>query len=370
MPPLILCVEDEPHIRAIITEELRESGYDVLTASNGADALRILANRTPDLILCDVDMPGLSGLDFLQEFRSRFHNLGDVPFVFLSALADRADIISGKQAGADDYLTKPIDLDVLLATVEARLRQVERMREKAQSKLSEIEAALLQVQQEGTQGALLGATEVLNQIALGIVLIGADRKVVFANQTAKEIVNEADGLLISTDGYLRGATSQQTQEIRELVERALEEERQELRSRERARKGAIAISRSSGRRSLAMLVSPLRSPTAGKDGAMVCVFLSDPERRPRIPAELAARLYGLTPAETRLALALAEGKRLEEIATLFGVTRNTLNYTLRNLFRKTQTDRQTDLISLFLGSPLSFSLRSETGDEVNRPRRE
>lgn len=361
MPPLILCVEDEPHIRAIIVEELQEAGYDVLPASNGADALRVLTSHTPDLILCDVDMPGLSGLDVLQEFRSRFPDLSDVPFVFLSALADRADVISGKQAGADDYLTKPIDLDVLLATLEARLRQVARMRDKVESKLAEIEVAFSQLHREGTQGALLGAAEVLNQIALGIMVIGADRKVVFVNQTGREIVKQADGLVISTDGSLRGSTPQQTQAIRELVDRALGETRQTSDGRERAGEGALAVPRTSGRRSLALLITPLRSTVTGGDRAMACVFLSDPERRPRLPADLVARLYDLTPAEARLALALAEGLRLDEIAAAFGITRNTVTYTLRNLFRKTQTDRQTDLISLFLGSPLSFSARTATG---------
>ncbi|WP_230533195.1 response regulator [Microvirga roseola] len=365
MPPLILCVEDEPHIRALIAEELRDNGYNVLLADNGSDALKVLSNHTPDLILCDVDMPDLNGLDFLQEFRRRFPNMANVPFVFLSALADRADVISGKQAGADDYLTKPIDLDVLLATVEARLRQVARMRDSIQDKLPDLEAALSQLRHEDTHDALSGAAEVLNQIALGIVLIGANRKVIFVNRTATEIANGADGLTISNDGFLRGATAQQTQEIRELIERALEVQGQSSRGQE----GAIAISRDSGRRSLALLVSPLRSSAAARDRAMVCVFISDPERRPRLPAELVARLYNLTPAETRLALALAEGKRLDEIAASFGVTRNTLTYTLGNLFRKTQTDRQTDLISLFLGSPLSFSLRSETGDDIN-PRKQ
>lgn len=360
MPPLILCVEDEPHIRAMIAEELRDAGYNVVSASDGTDALKALASHTPDLILCDVDMPGLSGLDVLQEFRSCFPDLSDVPFVFLSALADRVDVISGKQAGADDYLTKPVDFDVLLATVEARLRQVARMRDKAETRIAEIETAVSQLQHEGT----LGAAEVLNQIALGIVLIGADRKVVLVNRTGQEIINEADGLVISTDGYLRGSTPQQTQAIRELVERSLEA-RQTSDGWEKAGEGAIAVPRSSGRRSLALLITPLRSAATGGDRAMACVFLSDPERRPRLPADLVARLYGLTPAETRLALALAEGRRLDEIAAAFGVTRNTVTYTLRNLFRKTQTDRQTDLISLFLGSPLSFSSRSKTGDDVN-----
>src|SRR5699024_9888272 len=79
------------------------------------------------LILCDISMPGLDGFGLLEAVQAKGPEYADIPFVFLSAFSDPREIIEGKRLGADDYLVKPIDYDLLLATVHARLRQVERI---------------------------------------------------------------------------------------------------------------------------------------------------------------------------------------------------------------------------------------------------
>ncbi|MFC3704017.1 response regulator [Devosia honganensis] len=124
----ILCVEDEAQLRRDIADELAEAGYDVIEAGNGEEALAILAKNRPDLVLCDISMPGLSGYEVLSALRETGSDSAETPFVFLSALADPRQIVDGKRLGADDYLVKPIDYDLLLATVDARLRQIERIR--------------------------------------------------------------------------------------------------------------------------------------------------------------------------------------------------------------------------------------------------
>jgi DNA-binding NarL/FixJ family response regulator len=124
----ILCVEDEPDLRRDIAEELSEAGYAVLEASDGRQALDLLESASPDLILCDISMPGLSGYDVLHTVRAKGPDHAETPFVFLSALGDPREIVEGKRLGADDYLVKPIDYDLLLATVDARLRQIARIR--------------------------------------------------------------------------------------------------------------------------------------------------------------------------------------------------------------------------------------------------
>lgn len=123
----ILFIEDEPALRRMIAAELADAGYAVLEAGNGRDGLTsILADR-PDLILCDVNMPVMSGYDVLTDLRLNHPDAAEIPFIFLSALADRRDIVAGKRLGADDYLTKPVDVDMLLATVGVRLDQIERL---------------------------------------------------------------------------------------------------------------------------------------------------------------------------------------------------------------------------------------------------
>jgi len=126
--PVVLCIEDEPDLRRDIADELSEAGYEVVEAQDGLQALDLLETSSPDLILCDISMPGLNGYDVLNAVRKAEKHHAETPFVFLSALGDPRAVIEGKRLGADDYLVKPIDFDLLLATVEARLRQIARIR--------------------------------------------------------------------------------------------------------------------------------------------------------------------------------------------------------------------------------------------------
>lgn len=139
----ILCVEDEADLLHDIAEELNEAGYQAVTASNGKQALAQLDTKRPDLILCDISMPGLDGFDVLEAVRAKGADYADIPFVFLTALSDPREVVHGKRLGADDYLVKPIDYDLLLATVEARLRQVGRIHAAHQPGQSGISAKAL-----------------------------------------------------------------------------------------------------------------------------------------------------------------------------------------------------------------------------------
>lgn len=124
---VILCVEDEPELLQDIAEELIEAGYDVLQASSVRQGQQQLQHSKPDLILCDISMPVESGYVLLDKVQKAGANFADIPFVFLTALNDPNEVVQGKRLGADDYLVKPIDYDLLLATVDARLRQVGRI---------------------------------------------------------------------------------------------------------------------------------------------------------------------------------------------------------------------------------------------------
>ena len=131
----ILCIEDEPEIRESIAEELVDSGFQVIEANNGKEGLDLLLKHEPDLVLCDINMPVMDGHELLRVLRRDHPDLVEVPFIFLSANADRSHIIAGKKLGADDYLTKPIDFDVLVATVKSRLNQIFRIKDKHEKQL-------------------------------------------------------------------------------------------------------------------------------------------------------------------------------------------------------------------------------------------
>ena len=121
----ILCIEDEVELREIITEVLEEAGYDVCVAGDGEKGLEMIHNLKPDLVLCDINMPQKDGYEVLKEIRDNHLIFADMPFIFLSALADQKDVCEGLKLGADDYLTKPLNFEMLLATVQSNLRQME-----------------------------------------------------------------------------------------------------------------------------------------------------------------------------------------------------------------------------------------------------
>jgi DNA-binding response OmpR family regulator len=122
----ILCIEDDRDTAALISEELVDRGFDVRTAYNGRDGLSTILKEPPDLVLSDIGMPGMSGFELLERLTSMEPRFESMPFVFLTALGDHDNELKGWQLGADDYLTKPVDYDVLAALITARLARVAR----------------------------------------------------------------------------------------------------------------------------------------------------------------------------------------------------------------------------------------------------
>ena len=139
----ILCIEDEDALREDIVEELIDEGYQVLSARNGAEGFKIISeNYDLDLVLSDITMPVMNGFELLKQVREHEGAFADVPFVFLSALSDRDQIVEGKRLGADDYVIKPINYDLLFATIAARVRQVERMKQRKEKDMIVLYKAL------------------------------------------------------------------------------------------------------------------------------------------------------------------------------------------------------------------------------------
>lgn len=130
---LVLCVEDEKYIREELVRELMRSGHEVIEAGNGLLALELLKKRVPDLIISDILMPQMDGLELLRQVRAGSEQLNAIPFLFLSALSDRDRILEAYREGVDEYLIKPIDLGVFISQVEAKLRLVKRIENKRQT---------------------------------------------------------------------------------------------------------------------------------------------------------------------------------------------------------------------------------------------
>ena len=122
----ILCVEDDRESASLICEELTDRGFDAAAAHNGRDALASILKDPPDLVLSDIGMPGMSGFELLARLTSMAPRFESIPFMFLTAFGDQRNELKGWQLGADDYLSKPVDYDVLAARIGARLARVAR----------------------------------------------------------------------------------------------------------------------------------------------------------------------------------------------------------------------------------------------------
>jgi two-component system KDP operon response regulator KdpE len=115
----ILVVDDEPQIRRALTTNLRARGFEVDEAASGEDALRAAARDRPDLVVLDLGLPGMDGIDVVHGLRG----WTTVPILVLSARDDETAKVAALDAGADDYVTKPFGMDELLARVRAGLRR-------------------------------------------------------------------------------------------------------------------------------------------------------------------------------------------------------------------------------------------------------
>jgi len=329
---LILCVEDEPSLLRNIIEEILDAGFRALGAEDGAAALALLADHAPDLILCDITMPRMGGFELLRAVRASGSRLANVPFVFLTALSDRLAVIEGKTAGADDYLAKPIDFDLMLATIRARLDQVVRIEAGLSASADVRRKAELDAAAERSLDDL---ARTLDHVTLGAVLFDARREILRKNGQAEAVLG---GLLTHANGRLSAQNTQVSNQLRTALDAAIERgENSDL----------IAISEE-GRYPLLVQFVAL----AQGSGASAAMLLLDTHAPPAISEQLAAKLFALTPTEARVAAAIARGLRTEEIASDMGVTATTLAFHMRNIFRKAGVSRQQDLMALIFRSAL------------------
>ncbi|KAB2680903.1 response regulator [Brucella pseudintermedia] len=339
----ILCVEDEAALRSDIVEELVSAGYNVVEAGNGREALLKLKDLRPDAILCDINMPELGGYELMAQLRADRPDLAEVPFIFLTALADRAEVLHGKNAGADDYLVKPVDYDDLLATIKSRLRLVDRVR---QSLLADLQAQQQRMIEQAVldgEVTLAALAAALDRLSIGIFLLEETGEVRMTNEAGRQLIGKADGLSLASTG-LTTRFAKSAQSLKAALATVL---------RDTGASQTLAVERGEGN-PLVLQLSSVSLPGSNSRHAIALVV--DPDKQADISAEVLVSLFGCTSAEARLAAALVAGKRLEDIGEEFGVKQTTLTFHLQNLFQKTHTHRQADLIALLIRATIPLSL--------------
>lgn len=318
--PLILCCEDEPQLLRDICEEVQGAGYRVIAARNGAELLAHLEHSTPDLILCDIMMPGIDGYGVLARLRRDHPHLAHVPLVFLSALSMTEAVVQGKRLGADDYLTKPINYDLLISTIEARLRQS-----------CEARAAL-------RQSAVLGR-HLFESLSVGLLVFTPNGQMTQANASARAVMGSAADRI----------ADRLAEPVRRIGARA-----------EAGHEDSLSLMLDDSTNQMAQIHGCPPDP-ATDDPCVVIVFLSDSSTRGLLSMAALRELFGLTPTEARVVRNLARGLRPEEISERLGVAQTTIAFHLRNVFAKTKTHRQAQLVALAHTLPLRDPARTLPG---------
>lgn len=160
----ILVVEDEKRLLQDLVEMLEFSYYEVSSAATGEEALELLQSIQPDLILCDVMMPGLDGYAVLAAVRGNPQTAA-TPFIFLTAKADRDEMRHGMESGADDYLTKPFTLPELLTAINVRLRRHQEIGEQTERQVEHLKQQLARMVTHELRTPLVSINTVLQVIS-------------------------------------------------------------------------------------------------------------------------------------------------------------------------------------------------------------
>ena len=334
--PIILCVEDEPTLLRDLCDELREAGYDAMGALDVPSAQRLLDSITPALIVCDVNLPGASGLDFMADLRGR-DAWSDVPFMLLTALSDREHMLLGKRAGADDYLVKPVDYDILLASIEARLAQMGRVQRNHQAQL-----------QQHADGLLFQWTNVLDKVSQCALVCGPDLGVRFANRAAYSLCGSSSDspLTIGATGHIGlHPMIARHPDVQAFLNGDAEAVKVDI-----AGGGATAQSWQVSLLALnerTSIAQPVPHVARVDDQAFV-VFLADLNQRHLHNKSALARRFQLTPTEVQVASLLTDGLSKQEMCERMKVSTTTMAFHLRNLFSKTATKRQAELVALLM----------------------
>jgi two-component system sensor histidine kinase/response regulator len=159
----ILLVDDDETFLGIAQPILESNNFQVKVHNSVESAETALNSFTPDLIISDVEMPGRNGFDFFQSVHN-IPNLQNVPFIFLTANSDVDSVATGKELGSDDYLTKPVNYKLLLATVKGKLKKKESLQSAQSMQIEEIKGQLFRMishEMRTPLTSIVGATEIL-----------------------------------------------------------------------------------------------------------------------------------------------------------------------------------------------------------------
>jgi PAS domain S-box-containing protein len=206
------------------------------------------------------------------------------------------------------------------------------------------------------------AEETLNLLSTGMALVDRDCRLLLANHSASRLLDSGDGLALS-HGRITASRREQVDQLRDLVDGICTG----MAAGEDEGAGVMTIDRGDDVRPLSIKVAPVQLNSGDNGSKVAAVFIRDLEIRQSVPPEVVAKLFGLTFAEARVVVELVKGKRPQEVADDLGVSLNTVRNHLKQIFSKTNTGRQSELISLVLSSAAFVSEHGLEIEEAENP---
>jgi DNA-binding CsgD family transcriptional regulator len=200
--------------------------------------------------------------------------------------------------------------------------------------------------------------EAMEPLSVGVILVSKDARVIFANGSAQQLLKHRDGLMTDQNG-LRAVQLREGAALRALIGRTA------ANVGDPRSGGGLNVTRSTGQRALQVLVSPIRPQQSAHLGerAVATIYVTDPERMAEKPEVVFVRLYGLTPAEAKVAAIIVRGRSARQAAEELKLSYNTIKSHLKRIFAKTGTARQADLVRLIVGR--AAQMGSIAGTQLN-----
>jgi len=338
MKSTFVVADDHPLLLEGVKGVLREMEPDaqILQATSYPDLLQVLAQDEDfSLIIADLNMPGMAGLDGIRAVQGK---RPEVPIVIISATESQKAISKTLQCGVAGYMFKSFSQAQMRGALETVLNGDTFIPEASNQMFSDDEFSDARTVDYGAAA--------LNRLPMGVVIVDKNASVLFMNNSASEIFARNDGVDVGPTSVFRTSRVVETKHLHALIADAAVD----LGGGEDREGGAMTVSRPSYKRAFSLLVMPLPDEDMQRDHGNVAIFINDPEMHNEPPTNVLARLYGLTDAEARLLQGLIVGKKLETFAEEVGVSMNTVRSHLKQVFRKTGTNRQPELVSLVMNS--------------------
>ncbi|MCK5800910.1 MAG: response regulator, partial [Deltaproteobacteria bacterium] len=335
-------------LRHLLVRELGDLDEPIAIHSvpDATAALALLGQEPIAVVITDIRMPGLDGVELTRRLKQADT---EIEVILLTGHASIESASEALRLGAFDYLEKPLDdIGLINERVQAAL---ERRRARARQ----------HAQHRDLQADRRSLEQILDALPMAIFLLDGDGRIRQSNHCAQRILRERDALHLD-DKRPKPLDAGARRTLDTLLANATRDDA--------PCGGTLSIPRVPTGAPISMLISPLVSADAtdsdpahariapGEEdrSAVVAMLIADPTQDHKTAEATIAGLYGLTPAEARLATELIQGKNLEVASHALGITPNTARTHLKRIFRKTRTSRQGELISVLLSSPAILSL--------------